>query len=179
VLTNTPRTSPATQGAGSNYTNLASEPLADLHINFDKAEPYPLDVQLKPGTDPDDRETWRVDKMRWRSKRDKSAILYNGRITLAGIPDAAHGYLLGSRTALEWIIERYQAKTDRASGIVNDPNAWCDEQGDPTYVIELIKKVTAISVTTVDLIGQLSRIRTPSLQQLNASELLANRPAAT
>ena len=33
--------------------------------------------------------------------------------------------MLGSRSAIEWIIDRYQVKTDKASGIVNDPNDWC------------------------------------------------------
>ncbi len=131
--------------------------LADLHVNYEAAEPYPLDVQLKPGADPENRETWRVDKMRWKSKTDKSAIIYNGSVTIAGIPDEAHNYLLGSRTALEWIIDRYQVKTDKASGIVNDPNDWCDEHDDPTYIVDLIKKVTTVSVRTVELVAQLNR----------------------
>ncbi len=59
--------------------------------------------------------------MRWRSKTGKSAMLHNGRVTIAGIPDTAHVYLLGSRTALEWLIDRYRVRTDQASGIVNDP----------------------------------------------------------
>ena len=129
--------------------------LADLHVNYEAAEPYPLDVQLKPGADPANRQTWRVDKMKWKSKTDKSAIVYNPAVTIAGIPDAAHDYLLGSRTALEWIIDRYQVKTDKASGIVNDPNDWCDEHDDPTYIVDLIKKVTTVSVETVRLVGLL------------------------
>ncbi len=129
--------------------------LADIHVNYEAVQPYPLDVQLKPGTEPDDRETWRVDKMRWRSKTDHSAILYNGRVTIADIPGTAHEYQLGSRTALEWIIDRYQIKTDKASGIVNDPNTWCDEHNDPTYIVELIKKVTTVSVETVKLVDGL------------------------
>ncbi|TBM52246.1 hypothetical protein DIQ83_33920, partial [Mycolicibacterium smegmatis] len=36
-----------------------------------------------------------------------------------------------SRSALGWIIERYRVTTDKASGIVNDPNDWCDEHDDP------------------------------------------------
>jgi len=129
--------------------------LAELHVNYEAAETYPLDVQLKPGTDPAERNTWRVEKMRWRSKSDRSAILYNSRVTIAGIPDTAHDYLLGSRTALEWLIDRYQVKTDKTSGIVNDPNTWCDEHDNPTYIVELIKKVTTVSVLTVELVGEL------------------------
>ncbi len=130
--------------------------LADLHVNYAEAAPYPLDVQLRPGASASNRETWRVGKMKWKSKTDRSAIIYNGAVTIAGIPDAAHEYMLGSRTALEWLIDRYLVKTDKDSGIVNDPNDWCDEHDDPTYVVELIKKVTTVSVRTVELVGQLA-----------------------
>lgn len=130
--------------------------LAELHINYEAVQPYPLEVQLRSGSDPGARETWRVDKMRWRTKTDRSAILYNSRITIASIPDAAHEYLLGPRTALEWLIDRYQVKTDKASGIVSDPNAWCDEHDDPNYIVELIKKITTVSVETMKLVNALA-----------------------
>ena len=131
--------------------------LAELHLNYEEAEPYPLDVQVRPGANTANREAWRVDKMRWRSKTDRSAIVYNGAVTISGIPDAAHDYMLGSRTALEWIIDRYQVKVDKASGIINDPNDWCDEHDDPTYIVDLIKKITTVSVETVALVEQLSQ----------------------
>ena len=50
--------------------------------------------------------------------RDRSVIHYNDRITLSGIPEEAYRYQLGSRSAIEWIIDRYYIKTDKASGIV-------------------------------------------------------------
>ncbi len=130
--------------------------LANLHVNYDAVEPFPLDIQLNPGSDPSNRKTWRVDKMKWTSKTDRSAIVYNGAVTIAGIPDSAHDYMLGSRSALDWIIDRYQVKTDKASGIVNDPNDWCDEHDDTTYIVDLIKKVTTVSVRTVALVAQLA-----------------------
>jgi predicted helicase len=133
----------------------AGRKLADLHVNYESVEPYPLDVQLKPGAEPTERETWRVDKMKWRSKQDHSAIVYNAKVTIAGIPEDAERYLLGSRSALGWIIDRYQIKTDGPSGIVNDPNDWCEEHDDPTYIVELIKKVTTVSVETMKIVDQL------------------------
>ena len=104
-----------------------------------------------------DREIWRVTKMKWQSKGDFSAIVYNPNVVIAGIPVEAQHYRLGSRTALEWIIDRYQVKTDNASGIVNDPNDWCDEHDDPTYIVDLIKKVTTVSVETARLVDQLKQ----------------------
>ena len=73
-------------------------------------------------------------------RADRTAIVYNAESRLTGIPEEAYRYLLGSRSALEWIIDRYQVKTDKASGIVNDPNDWCDEHDDPRYIIDLIKR---------------------------------------
>ncbi|CCK51973.1 Conserved protein of unknown function (part2) [Mycobacterium canettii CIPT 140060008] len=90
------------------------------------------------------------------SKQDHSAITYNGKVTIAGIPDDAERYLLGSRSALGWIIERYRVTTDKASGIVNDPNDWCDEHDDPTYIVDLIKKVITVSVETMKIVDSLA-----------------------
>jgi predicted helicase len=131
--------------------------LADVHLNYETVKPYPLDVEVKNGVNPNDREAWRVDKMRWRSKTDRDAIVYNSKVIVTGIPAKAHDYVLGSPTALEWIIDRYQVKTDKASGIINDPNDWCDEHDDPTNIVDLIKKITTVSVETVALVEQLSR----------------------
>ena len=148
-----------TPDSADRYATIAEigRQLAELHLNYEAAQQHPLDMQLKPGADPNNRETWRVEKMRWRSKTDRDAIIYNGKVTIAGIPAAAHDYMLGSRPALEWIIDRYQVKTDSTSGIVNDPNEWCDEHDDPTYIIDLIKKITTVSVETAALVEQLSQ----------------------
>ncbi|MFZ2240803.1 MAG: DEAD/DEAH box helicase [Gordonia amarae] len=112
------------------FTQLAEagERLGQLHINYDDVDPYPLEVAVKPTADPADRDTWRVQKMKWRSKTDHTTIVYSPKVTISGIPAEAEEYMLGSRSALGWIIDRYQVKTDKASGIVNDPNLWCDWQ---------------------------------------------------
>ncbi|MEK8073230.1 DEAD/DEAH box helicase [Rhodococcoides navarretei] len=139
------------------FTQLADagEQLGGLHMRYEDVDPYPLNVEIKAGADEHDRETWRVQKMKWRTKDDHTAIVYNPKVTIAGIPPEAEKYLLGSRSALAWIIDRYQIKTDKASGIVNDPNLWCDEHDDPTYIVELIKKVTTVSVRTVEIVKSL------------------------
>lgn len=150
----------ATPDDGGRFTAVADigRRLGDLHLNYDGAEPYPLTVEVKPGIGLSNPDRWRVDKMRWRDKSDRDTIIYNGTVTIAGIPAEAHKYLLGSRSALDWIIDRYQVKTDKASGIVNDPNDWCDEHDDPMYIVDLIKKVTTVSVETVALVEQLAQL---------------------
>jgi predicted helicase len=59
---------------------------------------------------------------------------------VGGSPDEAYRYQLGSRSAVEWIIDRYYVKTDTASGIVNDPNDWSRDVGDPRYILDLLAR---------------------------------------
>lgn len=64
--------------------------------------------------------------------------------------------MLGSRSALAWIIDRYQVKKDKASGIVNDPNDWADQVGNPRYIVDLIGKVTRVAVETTRIVKSLT-----------------------
>lgn len=66
--------------------------------------------------------------------------------------------MLGSRTALDWIIDRYQTKEDNLSGIINDPNNWCSEHNDPRYIVDLIKRVTRVSIETMKIIDDLPNL---------------------
>jgi predicted helicase len=86
---------------------------------------------------------------------DRSAIVYNSRITLNGIPENAYNYMLGSRSAIEWMIERYQVKTDKSSHILNDPNDWSREVNDPRYIIDLLARIVTVSIETVKLVDSL------------------------
>lgn len=136
----------------------AGRQLMDLHVNFETVEPYPLTVDVKKTADPTDRETWRVTKMKWKKTKgvtDHTTIIYNPKVTITGIPEEAEEYLLGSRSALCWVIDRWQVKTDKASGITNDPNDWCDEQDNPRYIIDLIGRVTTVAMETQKTIAGL------------------------
>lgn len=64
--------------------------------------------------------------------------------------------MLGSWSAIDWIIDRYQVKTDRgASGIVNDPKDWADEQGNPRCILDLLARVVTASVETMRIVKSL------------------------
>jgi predicted helicase len=139
----------------------AGRALADLHIGYESVEPYPLTVtgDHPAGSGSSDVYDWfRVEKMRFAGKataKDLSTVIYNSRITVSGIPEEAHEYLLGSRSGIEWILERYQVKTDKASGIVNDPNDWSREVGNPRYILDLLARVVTVSVETVRIVKSL------------------------
>ena len=74
-------------------------------------EPYPLDgldVDAPAGDAAYDVFAVGAKKMRFGDKgKDRSVLHYNDRIILSGIPEGAYRYQLGSRSAIEWIIDRY------------------------------------------------------------------------
>ena len=136
----------------------AGRDLADLHINYETVEPYPLAETHIVDWDAAAPAAYRVTKMSYGGTArnlDKTVLRYNAGLTLSGLPEKAQQYRLGSRSALDWLIDRYQVKTDRASGIVNDPNAWAAETGNPRYILDLVKRVTTVSVKTVDIVAGL------------------------
>lgn len=138
----------------------AGRELTALHVGYESVEPFPLEVVVT-GTGVE-WELYRVTKMRFGGRgkvKDRTRIVYNSHITLAGIPQEAYRYTLGSRSAIEWVMERYQVKTDKASGILNDPNDWSREVGDPRYILDLIKRVTTVSVETMRIVDALPSLR--------------------
>lgn len=135
----------------------AGRKLADLHLNYEQAEPYKGIVETvagDPSTTPPS-ELYRVTKMKIpkvKGQADRSTIVYNTRVKLTNIPEEAYRYQLGARSAIEWIIDRYQVKVDKASGIVNDPNDWSDN---PRYIIDLLKRIVTVSLETMKIVDSL------------------------
>jgi predicted helicase len=137
----------------------AGRQLAALHIGYDDIEPFPLtEHQTGLGLDSDEYTRYAVTKMKYGGKAgswDKTRIIYNRHVTLEGVPAEAHEYMLGSRSALDWVLERYQVKADKASGIVNDPNDWSREHQQPRYIIDLIGRIVTVSLETNRIIEDL------------------------
>ena len=128
---------------------IAGKQLADLHLNYENQPEYPLKF-----IENDDLPlNWRVEKM--RLSKDKTQIIYNEFLTLSGIPREVFTYKLGNRSALDWIIDQYQIKTDKRSGIINDPNRLDDEQ----YIIRLIGQIITVSLETMKIVNSLPLFR--------------------
>jgi len=130
--------------------------LADLHVGYESIEPWPLDGL--PGVSADPSEL-RVEKLRFggQARRpDKSTIVVNSHIALSGIPEDAYRYQVNGRSAIEWIMDRYQVWTDAASGIVNDPNTWSD---DPRYIVDLVARIVRVSVESAAVVDSLPGLR--------------------
>jgi predicted helicase len=120
--------------------------LAALHVGYETVTPYPLKERWLPGA----VATWRVEKMRLSA--DKRELAVNRALTLQGIPPQVFDYRLGSRSALDWVIDQYQVTTDARSGITSDPNRYSEDE---RYIVELVKRVVAVSVETVALVERL------------------------
>lgn len=130
--------------------------LADIHLHYEDQEPL-------PGVTVTGAETgnFKVTKIRYAKKgmvEDKSTIIYNDSIRIGGIPKEAQQYEINGRTPMGWIMDRYQVTTDKKTGIRNDPNDWCQEHGNPRYILDLLLSVITVSVKTMELIHQLPQI---------------------
>ena len=152
------------------YANVGRE-LADLHVNYERVEQHPAvheEISLHAPEDPWERYRIGTRKMRFpkqgRRDTDYTRFEYNDYVTLTGIPEEAQGYSISGRSPLEWIIDRYHVKTDKASGIVNDPNDFLREQGRPDAVVDLIKRLATVSMRTQELLATLPKLEIPEAQ---------------
>src|SRR6202035_3687703 len=119
-----------------------------LHLDYEKLEPYPLKWLETPGVP----LSYRVeDKM--RLSKDKTSLVVNPSLTLAGIPPEVFQYRLGNRSALDWVIDQYQVSTDKRSNITSDPN----REDDPEYIVRLVGQVVRVSIETVKIVKALPK----------------------
>lgn len=131
----------------------AGRKLAKLHVDYEEVDPYES-VKVS-GTQ---HGNYHVEKLKFIKKGDKSTIIYNENIIIENIPEKAYEYVVNGKSAIEWILDRYQIKTDKASGIVNDPNDWAKEVGNPRYILDLLLSVINVSVQTVDIVNGLPKL---------------------
>ena len=120
--------------------------LVDLHVNYGS---YPKYGKLELQETPNMQVDWRVERMKF--SKDKTQIRYNDYLTLDGIPAEVFEYRLGTRSALEWVVDQYRVKVDKRSGIKNDPN----RADQPQYIVDLIARVINISLKTVKIVAGL------------------------
>ena len=138
----------------------AGRALAGLHLNYESVTPYPVkivggDVSLKTFVDAD----FRVTKMKFVKKGDKTAVVYNHKITMTDIPVEAYEYVVNGKSALEWVMERQAVTTHKDSGIVNDANGWAIQtMGDPKYPLELFQRVITVSLETMKIVRGLPKL---------------------
>lgn len=158
--------------------SMGGRALAKLHLDYESADPWPLTIRGNRGQYDIAglRNPGPVRKMKWGKRRDPetgkrvndyTTLVYNDNLTYADIPERANDYKVNGRSPLEWMVDRYQVKTDKATAIVNDPNEYSD---DPAYICNLVPRLVTVSMLTLEIIESL-----PSLKEIAKP---ANWPAA-
>jgi len=131
--------------------------LGDLHCDYEDAAPWGLEEAIADGAPHEPARRYHIERLRHpqgSGGEDLSHVVVNSYVTLQGIPEDTHRYVLGPRTALGWVLDQYRVRTEKASGITLDPNdAFSDN---PHGIVELIGKVVRVSVETCRLVDALA-----------------------
>ena len=132
----------------------AGRELANLHLNYETVPPS-QEVTVTGA----ETGHFTVEKMRFPKKGQKDTIIYNSAITIQNIPAKAWDYTVNGKSAIEWIMERYQLTTHKESTITNNPNDWAKEVGNPRYILDLLLSVINVSVKSVEIVEGLPELR--------------------
>jgi predicted helicase len=122
------------------------EQLIDLHVGYETVDPFEL-----KWVESDDFPL--STKVTDRMVLDKEAgtIVVNNSLTLEGIPKDAFEYVLGTRSALDWVVDQYTYVEDDDGNVLSD----CNDPDDTDYVVNLIQRVVTVSIETLSLIAKL------------------------
>lgn len=131
----------------------AGRDLADIHLNYENQK-APEGVIIEG-----DCGNYTVSKIKFPKKDQKDTIIYNNDITIKNIPLDVYNYIVNGRSPVEWIMERYQVKIDKASGIENNPNDWATEHNQPRYILDLLLSVMTVSLKTQEIVNSLPDVK--------------------
>ncbi len=124
--------------------------LGELHLNYESGEMHDS-VKYTTLMNAEVEGYYDVTKMTKKGDR----IIYNHHITITKIPEKAFEYVVNGKSAIDWVIERYQKTMDKESLIENNPNDYAGGK----YVFELLCRVITLSEKSVDLIEKISEKR--------------------
>ena len=118
--------------------------LLDLHVSFENVEPFDL-RRVDTGGNPR--------KPILRADKTAGVIRLDSQTQLLGVPERAWDYVLGPRSALEWVLDQHKEKKLRDESAQQFNNYRFAAHKD--RVIDLLQRVCTVSVRTMELIDQL------------------------
>ena len=142
----------------------AGKDLGKLHVHYEEVQEYPISFEeggWESGSERSSEEWFKLGDRPMRHpgkgrEKDQSRIIYNGYITVQGIPGEAYSYMVNGKSAIAWVMERQCMKTDKKSGITSDANRFAIEtMQDPAYPLRLLAKVITVSIETVRIVDEL------------------------
>jgi predicted helicase len=146
----------------------AGRDLAELHIDYDTADMYPVTLDCGNSTIQQlSNDSFQVIKMKrprvkdseGKSVNDNSTIIYNHSITVRDIPLEAYEYIVNGKAAIEWVIDRQTVSEDKKSGLSNNANDWAiDTMNNPKYPLELLQRVITVSLETMKIVKSLPKL---------------------
>ncbi|PUU84745.1 DEAD/DEAH box helicase [Helicobacter pylori] len=132
--------------------SILGKELAKLHLNYENGE---MHTSVKHNLLENAEVEGYYDVVQMKKDKKGDRILYNHNIAITQIPQKAFEYVVNGKSAIDWVIERYQKTMDKESLIENNPNDYAGGQ----YVFELLCRVITLSVKSVDLIEKISEKR--------------------
>jgi predicted helicase len=125
-----------------------------LHIGYETVKPW----KLKRVDVPDDKskKAKLLPKPSLKADKDQGIIVLDTETQLSGVPSEAWTYLLGNRSALEWILDQYKEKTPKDPTIREKFNTYrfADHK---EKVIDLLMRVTRVSVETMEIVEAMKK----------------------
>ena len=120
--------------------------LIDLHLNYETIEKYPL-TRI-------DTNKAKIPKVKLKADKTNGTIQLDDNTRLENVPKEAWEYLLGNRSALEWVLDQYKEKTSKDATIAQNFNTYkfADHK---EHVIDLLCRVCKVSVETVRIVQAL------------------------
>ncbi|GAA9344128.1 hypothetical protein TH0573_11340 [Helicobacter pylori] len=126
--------------------------LGELHLNYESGE---MHTSVKYTTLMNAGMEGYYDVVQMKKDKKGDCIIYNQNIAITKIPEKAFEYVVNGKSAIDWVIERYQKTMDKESLIENNPNDYAGGK----YVLELLCRVIKLSEKSVDLIEKISMKR--------------------
>jgi predicted helicase len=126
------------------------EALMAMHIGYEQAAPFALVRSDVP--DEKVRAAGQSPKCILKSDKETGRITLDSETALSGVPREAWAYLLGNRCAIDWVLDQYKEKKPKDPTIREkfDTYRFKDHK---EKVIELLKRVTTVSVETVRIVA--------------------------
>ena len=128
--------------------------LLELHVGYETVEPWSLERIDMP--DEKSRKGALAPKAILKASSDAGTIQLDGETQITGVPPEAWTYKLGSRSALEWILDQYKEKTPKDPTVREKFNTYrfADHK---EKVIDLLKRVTRVSMETMRIVEAMRR----------------------
>ena len=126
-----------------------------LHIGYEQVEPFGLTRHDEPDTQA--RAAGQSPKALLKSDPVAGSITLDSETTLRGVPPEAWAYKLGNRCAIDWVLDQHKEKKPKDPTIREkfDTYRFADHKD---KVIDLLQRVTTVSVQTVQITGAMKGV---------------------